>query len=137
MQNPELPDGTSETVYRELLLVLHKYNVPLDKIIGLCADGASTMQGIYRGVCVRLGAHLRQLRQEICTAITATDVTRTPNMFHPQMGVFAIHCVCHRLALIVTDAFKGTKNYEPVIPEMCLECLTSIYDPLAFQRRCY
>jgi hypothetical protein len=49
-------------------------------------------------------------------------------MFHPQMGVFAIHCVCHRLALIVTDAFKGTKNYEPVIPEMCLQCLTSIYD---------
>ncbi len=39
----------------------------------------------------------------------------TPDTFHYNRGVFTIHCVCHRLALIVTDAMKGTKAYEPVI----------------------
>ena len=74
----ELPDGTADTVYQELLLILDKYHVPLGKVIGICADGASTMQGVYRGVCIRLGRHLRQLRQEVCDEITAGDITRTP-----------------------------------------------------------
>jgi hypothetical protein len=34
--------------------VLEEYHVPLHKVIGLCSDGASTMRGVYRGVCTRL-----------------------------------------------------------------------------------
>ena len=124
----ELPDGTAATVYQELLLILDKYHVPLGKVIGICADGASTMQGVYRGVCTRLSRHFRQLRQEVCDEITAGDITRTPDTFHHNRGVFTIHCVCHRLALIVTDAVKGTKTYDAVIPEACMNCLTEIHE---------
>jgi hypothetical protein len=116
--------------------ILQQYNVPLDKIIGVCADGASTMQGIYRGVCIRFARHLRQLRQEVCDVITAGDIARTPDTFHSNIGVFTIHCVCHRLALIVTDAMKkGTKACEPVIPEACLQCLTAIHEYFAKSTR--
>jgi len=105
----ELPDGSAKTPNRELMLILEKYNVPLGKVIGICADGASTMQGIYRGVCLRLAIrHIRALRQDICEEITSRDMTRTPDTFHRNRGVFTIHCVCHRLAVIVTDAVKGT-----------------------------
>jgi hypothetical protein len=124
----ELPDGTAGTVYQELLLILDKYHVPLGKVIGICADGASTMQGVYRGVCTQLGRHLRQLRQEVCDEITAGDITRTPDTFHHNRGVFTIHCVCHRLALIVMDAVKGTKTYDAVIPEACMNCLKEIHE---------
>jgi hypothetical protein len=123
-----LADGISDTVYRELMSILELYNVPLGKIIGVCADGASTMQGIYRGVCIRFARHLRQLRQEVCHVITALNIARTPDTLHFSKGVFTIHCVCHRLALIVMDAMKGTKVYEPVIPEACLQCLTEIHE---------
>jgi hypothetical protein len=124
----EVSDGTADTLYRELILILEKYHVPLGKVIGICADGASTMQGIYLGVCIRFGRHLRQLRQEVCNEITAGDIARTPETFHHNMGVFTIHCVCHRLALIVTDAVKGTKTYDTVIPEACIDCLKAVHN---------
>ena len=124
----ELPDGSANTIYRDLMSILEKYNVPLGKVIGICADGASTMQGIYQGVCLRLARHIRALRQEVCEEITSRDMTRTSDTFHRNRGVFTIHCVCHRLALIVTDAVKGTKTFDAVIPEECLECLRTIHE---------
>jgi hypothetical protein len=45
----------------------------------------------------------------------STDQRRPLNSFHPKRGVDVIHCVCHRLALILSDAIKGTKAYDPVI----------------------
>ena len=39
-----------------------------------------------------------------------------------------IHCVCHRLALIVTDAFKGTQDIVQVVPNECLELLTAVFN---------
>jgi hypothetical protein len=55
-------------------------------------------------------------------------MTRKLDTFHPQRGIFTIHCVCHRLALIVTDAFKGTKDIEQVVPNECLELLTAVFN---------
>jgi hypothetical protein len=49
-------------VYCVLLEVLMESCVPLDRIIGICSDGASTMMGCYRGVCTRLAHHVRALR---------------------------------------------------------------------------
>jgi hypothetical protein len=115
-------------VYNALLAVLESYNVPLLKVIGLCSDGASTMRGIYRGVCMRLARHIRVLRAAAITDIAAGDMTTTLDTFHPQRGVFSIHCVCHRLALIVTDAFKGTQVIVKVVPDECLELLTSVFN---------
>jgi hypothetical protein len=87
------------------------------------------------GVCTRFARHLRQLRQDVCGVITAGDIARTPETFHSYEGVFTIHCVRHRLALIVTDAMKGTKAHEPVIPEACLQCLTTIHEYFAKSTR--
>ena len=115
-------------MYNALLTVLEAYNVPLLKVIGLCSDGASTMRGVYRGVCTRLARHIRELRDAALTDIAAGDMTRTRDTFHSLRGVFSIHCVCHRLALIVTDAFKGTQVIEKVVPDECLELLNSVYN---------
>jgi hypothetical protein len=40
-----LPAGDANTVYAMLIKVLNAYNIPMDKVIGICSDGASTMQG--------------------------------------------------------------------------------------------
>ena len=45
MQLVELKAGDANTVYVALMEILNKNNVPLDKIIGICSDGAYTMQG--------------------------------------------------------------------------------------------
>jgi hypothetical protein len=57
-------------VYRVLLEVLMESCVPLDRIIGICSDGASTMMGCYRGVCTRLAQHVRALRADTMLLIT-------------------------------------------------------------------
>ena len=52
---------------------------------------------------------------------------RSIESFHESRGIFTVHCVCHRLALVLTDAIKGTKNEPKVIPEECSELLNSVY----------
>ena len=58
----EIAGGDSATIYRAVMDVLEEYHVPLHKVIGLCSDGASTMRGVYRGVCTRLQNHIRASR---------------------------------------------------------------------------
>ena len=99
-------------MYRALRTVLAEYNVPLTKVIGLCSDGASTMRGVYRGVCTRLAQYIRELRDVARHEILGDNRTRTLDSFHAQRGIFSVHCVCHRLALVVTDAFKGSNSCE-------------------------
>ncbi len=38
-----------------------------------------------------------------------------------------IVCVCHRLALILSDAIKGTKAYDPVIPDAVINLLNWLF----------
>ena len=64
-------------VYRVLLDVLLESCVPLDRIIGICSDGASTMMGCYRGVCTRLAEHnVRALRGDTMLLITGNGNPR-------------------------------------------------------------
>ncbi len=38
-----------------------------------------------------------------------------------------MHCVCHRLALVLTDAIKGTKSCAKVIPDDVINLMTNLY----------
>ena len=42
-----------------------------------------------------------------------------------------MHCVCHRLALILTDAIKGSKACDVVIPDQCVALLNGLYSYFA------
>ena len=112
-----------------LLEVLVEFCVPLHRVIGICSDGASTMMGRFKGVCTRLASHIREIREEVIQDIVAntTDIRRAVASFHPKRGVYVIHCVCHRLALILSDAIKGTKAYDPVIPDAVINLLNWLY----------
>jgi hypothetical protein len=55
------------------------------------------------------------------------DHTRSIDSFHANKGVFVVHCVCHRLALILTDAVKGSTKCEQAIPEDCINLMTQLY----------
>jgi hypothetical protein len=109
--------------------VLVEFCVPLHRVIGICSDGASTMRGRFKGVCTRLARHIREIREEVMQDIVAnsTDTRRAVASFHPKRGVYVIHCVCHRLALILSDAIKGTKSYDPVIPDAVIHLLNRLY----------
>jgi hypothetical protein len=117
-----------------LMKILVEYNVPLNKLIGICSDGTSTMRGVHKGVCVQLQRYLRRIREDTMQAIIlAQDVhiRRPIDSFHVSRGIFSVHCVCHRLALVLTDAIKGTKNLEPCIPDDVIELLNSLYNYFA------
>jgi hypothetical protein len=123
----ELEAADATTVYNTLMQVLQSYDVPLQRVIGICSDGANTMQGVHRGVCTRLARHIRELRGRAIASIRDTDQQRGDQSFHVSKGIFVNHCVCHRLALILTDAIKGSKACEPVIPDECINLLTSLH----------
>ena len=46
-------------------------------------------------------------------------------------GVFVVHCVCHRLALVLTDAIKGSKGCAKVIPDEVISLMTMLYEYFA------
>ncbi len=64
--------------------MLADYEVPLHKLIGVCADGASTMQGIYRGVCTRLLNHVRELCEQVRVLIADGAYNRTNLGYFPS-----------------------------------------------------
>jgi hypothetical protein len=112
--------------------VLNEFDVPLDRIIGICSDGAHTMQGRIKGVCTQLANNIRDMRGANIAHIRAQAMQCLPmNSFHEGRGIFVVHCVCHRLALVLTDATKGTKNYEKVIPEDVIALSNMLYNYFA------
>jgi hypothetical protein len=38
-----------------------------------------------------------------------------------------VHCVCHRLALVLTDGIKGSTTCDQVIPDVCVIVLNDLY----------
>ena len=112
--------------------MLNEFDVPLDRIIGICSDGAHTMQGRIKGVCTQLANSIRDMRVAKIAHIRARAMHGRPiDSFHEGRGIFVVHCVCHRLALVLTDAIKGTKNYEKVIPEDVVALLNMLYNYFA------
>jgi hypothetical protein len=57
----------------------------------------------------------------------STDQRRPLNSYHRKRGVDIIHCICHRLALILSDAIKGTKAYDAVIPDAVINLLNWLH----------
>ena len=86
----EIAAGDANTVYAMLMKVLKDYDPPIAKIIGICSDGASTMQGVHKGVCVQLAKYIRELRQVYISDIIAPDHTRHVDSIHDSKG--AISC---------------------------------------------
>ncbi len=104
--NTELAAGDADTVYAALMKTLDKYHVSLDKVVGICSDGASTMLGIHKVVCIQLAQSIRNARQHVLEDIMTRDCSRRLDSFHKGRGVFVVHCVCHRLALVLTDGIN-------------------------------
>ena len=111
--------------------ILVDNKIPIDKIVGICSDGASTMQGVHKGVCTQLARKIRELRRSVIDNIIARDHTRSLDSFDVNRGVFVVHCVCHRLALVLTDAIKGTKACRKVIPDDVVNLMTMLYNYFA------
>ena len=122
----EIESGDAESIYGKVMESLETSGLPLGRIVGLCSDGASTMLGCWRGVCTRLLARLRAEREGILHHI-ATQENRGAETFHKSRGVFAVHCVCHRLALVLTDAIKCSKSCDKVIPFECIDLMTTLF----------
>ncbi len=95
--------------------VLEEYNVPLHKVVALCSDGASTMRGVYRGVCTRLQNQIRESRNQAAKSYTCrnggwysgADLGYLPS----AEGIFSLHYVCRRLVLTATDAKYVVRSY--------------------------
>ena len=71
------------------------------------------MRGVHKGVCTQLQNHLRLVREaSIHAIIVEQDIhnRRSIDSFHESRGIFSVHCICHRLALVLTDAIKGSKS---------------------------
>ncbi len=58
-------------------------------------------------------------------------IRRAIDSFHVARGIFTVNCVCHRLALVLNDAIKGTKSLDKFIPDDVIELLNSLYNYFA------
>ena len=78
----------------------------LEKIVSICADGASVMQGVHKGVVTQLKALIISLRvsKKSCILVSDAHKHRLFNNFHATCGTVGVHCVCHRFALVLSDA---------------------------------
>jgi hypothetical protein len=93
------------------------------------------MQGVHKGVCTRLAQHIRVDRDVVIADMMARDCNRRVDSFHANRGVFFVHCVCHRLALVLTDGIKGTGSCEQVMPDVCITLLNNLYNYFAMSPR--
>ncbi len=115
--NIELDAGDANTVYAALMQILHKYHLPLERVVGICSDGASTMLGVHKGAFTQLAQAIRTARQHVIEDIMTRDRNRRLDSFHKDRGLFVVHCVCHQLALVLTDGIKGSAKCDAVIPD--------------------
>ena len=72
----ELSAADANSVYSILLGVLHEFSIPMRKVIGICSDGASTMQGVHKGVCTQLARYIRQVREVDIAALLEENPRR-------------------------------------------------------------
>jgi hypothetical protein len=103
----ELEANDADCVYQKLLEVLKDNNVSLNFLIGICSDGCSVMLGKWKGVCTRLRKDIQKVREAVRAQIMALDSSRDLRSLHSALGVFVVHCVCHRFALILHDAIAA------------------------------
>jgi hypothetical protein len=93
-----------------------------------------------RVVSTRLAKHARGLRDVVMADIINQDHSRDIiASFHRDKGVLCfVHCVCHRRALVLTDAIKGLKGWsktcDGVIPDVCITLINNLYN--YFAKKC-
>jgi hypothetical protein len=79
----------------------------ISKVISMCADGASVMQGRHKGALTLLKRDVRKSRDAtVREIIKKSAFPRAQSDFSGLRGVIGVHCVCHRFALVLTDAIK-------------------------------
>lgn len=76
-----ISNGSAATLYETLCSVLEEFGVQRRKVMSFGSDGASVMTGRENGVAARL-------KKDNPHTVT-------------------VHCICHRLALAVSQACKG------------------------------
>ncbi len=74
--------------------VLHEYKVPISKIIGICSDGASTMQGVHKGVCTQLALHIRVARELLMEELRGQEPEGRGRALSIQQEVCSLCIVC-------------------------------------------
>jgi len=52
----QLHDGCADTIHAALLTFIHEQGLPIEDLISLCTDGASSMAGVHAGVAARMRA---------------------------------------------------------------------------------
>ena len=92
----------------------------LEKVISICADGASVMQGVHRGVVTSLKKLIIESRERKKREMRSAD--RMFDESHEGGGILGVHCVCHRFALVVSGAIKWG-----AIPKLLPDLLSDIY----------
>ncbi|XP_072014214.1 zinc finger protein 862-like [Amphiura filiformis] len=83
-----IPDGRSGTVMAALETVLGEFGVPWSRVVGLGSDGAAVMTGELTGLTARV-----HLKNPFC---------------------IAVHCVCHRLNLAVSQACTRVPDMQAI-----------------------
>ncbi len=85
----------------------------MNKIISICADGASVMQGKYKSVVTQLTkAIITERKRQIQDIPTAMRLDKD-KAFHSMYGILGVHCVCHRFALVLSDCIS--KEFIPPV----------------------
>lgn len=118
----ELESNDANAMLSKIQEVLKENNISLSLLMGICSDGCSVMLGKWKGVCTRLRIAVQKHREKTRAAIMHIDSSRSLHSFHPALGIFVVHCVCHRFALILHDAIKG----EYIDPDY-IELLQQLY----------
>ena len=117
----ELPAGDANSIFDALAGVLQENSVNLATMVGICSDGCSTMMGKHKGVCTQLLHFVRRQRKEMIQAMMREE-SRSFDSYHASYGIFAIHCVCHRFALIISNAIE-----DELVPRCCVNLLQNLY----------
>ena len=89
--------------------MLDLLQLDLYKIVSICADGASVMQGHHKGVVTqlkRLALEARKCNQKLALLDAARKGTHKRMFleFHASAGILCVHCVFHRCSILITLA---------------------------------
>ena len=95
----------------------------MNKIISICADGASVMQGKFKGVVTQLKQAIITERKRQIQDIPMAMRLDKDKEFHSMYRILGVHCVCHRFALVLSDCIS-----KEFIPPVVVTLLRKLYE---------
>lgn len=87
----------ADSIFQIFLKTLEEFDIPINKVVGLGSDGANVMSGHHNGLNA-----LMKAENPFCVYV---------------------HCVCHRLALAVSQAYKNIPALQALH-----ECVGGVYN---------